>query len=209
MDGCGICGSDLTSYKVGLFTGCSPRSRDRGRHRRDRRRGQRVDIGRKRGRRSEDPVRRLRRLPGGRLVPMRDGPHRRYRVRPRRRLRRARCSAGGAAPSPAPGLALEHAPLVEPLSVAIHGVDRARLHAGEPAVVIGLGPSDCSRSRPCMPEGSGRSSESTRLRTAARSRSTLGAATVVSELREVRIAHRADAGGHRVLRLRAPPPRRG
>jgi (R,R)-butanediol dehydrogenase/meso-butanediol dehydrogenase/diacetyl reductase len=38
------------------------------------------------------------------------------------------------------GLALEHACLVEPLSVAIHGVERARLHPGNAAVVIGVGP---------------------------------------------------------------------
>lgn len=38
------------------------------------------------------------------------------------------------------GLALEHACLVEPLSVAIHGVERARLHTGDAAVVVGLGP---------------------------------------------------------------------
>jgi threonine dehydrogenase-like Zn-dependent dehydrogenase len=38
------------------------------------------------------------------------------------------------------GLALEHACLVEPLSVAIHGIERARLHPGAAAVVVGLGP---------------------------------------------------------------------
>src|SRR6202040_2058230 len=38
------------------------------------------------------------------------------------------------------GLALEHASLVEPLSGAIPRVDRARLHPGDPVVVIGLGP---------------------------------------------------------------------
>jgi 2-desacetyl-2-hydroxyethyl bacteriochlorophyllide A dehydrogenase len=42
-------------------------------------------------------------------------------------------------PLPA-GVSLEHAALVEPLAVAVHDVRRARLSAGETAVVIGGGP---------------------------------------------------------------------
>jgi len=39
-----------------------------------------------------------------------------------------------------PGLALDHAALIEPIAVACHDVRRARLAAGEKAVVLGAGP---------------------------------------------------------------------
>ncbi len=41
---------------------------------------------------------------------------------------------------PAPGLTPDAIALVEPLAIGAHGVERAELRAGEPVVIVGLGP---------------------------------------------------------------------
>ena len=140
VDGCGICGSDLTSYKVGLFTDAVPGHELAGV----------IDsvgdgvTGWAAGDAAVvDP-----KIPCGACDDCRSGASYRCAMALTSGIGFAR--DGGfaelvAAPAsllhrlPA-GLALEHACLVEPLSVAIHGVDRARLHPGDTAVVVGLGP---------------------------------------------------------------------
>jgi len=139
VDGCGICGSDLTSFKVGLFTGTVPGHElagvveGVGSGVTDWRAGDEVVI---------DP-----KIPCGVCDDCRSGAGHRCAMALTAGIGFAR--DGGfaelvAAPAallhrlPA-GLALEHACLVEPLSVAIHGVQRARIHPGDAAVVIGLG----------------------------------------------------------------------
>jgi threonine dehydrogenase-like Zn-dependent dehydrogenase len=140
VDGCGICGSDLSSYKVGLFTGIVPGHELA---------GSIVAVG---GGVTTwevgdaavvDP-----KIPCGSCVDClggavyrcamaltagigfaRDGGFAERLAVPARLLHRL----------PA-GLALEHACLVEPLSVAIHGVERARAGPGDAAIVVGLGP---------------------------------------------------------------------
>jgi len=139
VDGCGICGSDLTSYKVGLFTDTVPGHElagvveSLGDGVTAWSAGDEVVI---------DP-----KIPCGACDDCRRGAAHRCAMALTAGIGFAR--DGGyaervAAPAallhrlPA-GLALEHACLVEPLSVAIHGVERARLRRGDAAVVIGLG----------------------------------------------------------------------
>jgi threonine dehydrogenase-like Zn-dependent dehydrogenase len=84
------------------------------------------------------------------------------------------------------GLALEHACLVEPLSVAIHGVERARIHAGEPVVVVGLGSIGLFTVATLHARGAGPIVGVDPVEDRRRLALDLGAATAVSELREVR-----------------------
>jgi threonine dehydrogenase-like Zn-dependent dehydrogenase len=140
IDGCGICGSDLSSFKVGLFTGTVPGHELAGV----------IDAvgdgvtGWGAGDEAViDP-----KIPCGACDDCRAGTAYRCAMALTAGIGFAR--NGGFAERVAvpaallhrlpPGLALEHACLIEPLSVAIHGVERARLHPGDPAAVIGLGP---------------------------------------------------------------------
>ncbi len=140
VDGCGICGSDLSSYKVGLFTGAIPGHELAGTV-------EAVGDGVTRWSPGDEAVIDPK-IPCGFCDDCRNGAAHRCAMALTAGIGFAR--DGGfaelvAAPAtllhrlPA-GLALEHACLVEPLSVAIHGVERARLHHGDGAVVIGLGP---------------------------------------------------------------------
>jgi threonine dehydrogenase-like Zn-dependent dehydrogenase len=139
VDGCGICGSDLTSYKVGLFTGTVPGHEMAGVI-------DAVGDGVTEWHAGDEAVIDPK-IPCGVCDDCRSGAGHRCAMALTAGIGFAR--DGGfaervAAPAallhrvPA-GLALEHACLVEPLSVAIHGVERARLHPGDAAVVIGLG----------------------------------------------------------------------
>jgi (R,R)-butanediol dehydrogenase / meso-butanediol dehydrogenase / diacetyl reductase len=186
VEGCGICGSDLTSYKVGLFTDTVPGHEIAGV----------IDsvgdgvVGWAAGEPAViDP-----KIPCGVCDDCRNGASYRCAMALTAGIGFAR--DGGFAElvaTPAAllhrlpaGLALEHACLVEPLSVAIHGVDRARLHPGDPVVVIGLGPIGLLTVATLHARGMGpiigvEPVEDRRLLAL-----DLGAATVVSELREVR-----------------------
>ena len=140
VDGCGICGSDLSSYKVGLFTDAVPGHELAGTVEAV---GDGVTGWSPGDEAVIDP-----KIPCGFCDDCRHGAAHRCAMALTAGIGFAR--DGGfaelvAVPAtllhrlPA-GLALEHACLVEPLSVAIHGVERARLHQGDGAVVIGLGP---------------------------------------------------------------------
>jgi (R,R)-butanediol dehydrogenase/meso-butanediol dehydrogenase/diacetyl reductase len=140
VDGCGICGSDLTSYKVGLFTGTVPGHELAGVI-------ESVGDG-VTGWAAGDAAVIDPKIPCGACDDCRLGASYRCAMALTAGIGFAR--NGGYAElvaTPAgllhrlpPGLALEHACLVEPLSVAIHAAERAHLHPGDPAVVIGLGP---------------------------------------------------------------------
>jgi threonine dehydrogenase-like Zn-dependent dehydrogenase len=138
--GCGICGSDLSCYKTGVFApqvlghelaGIVAATGDRvvGLHR-----GDRVAV---------DP-----KIPCGECIDCASGASHRCVSALTRGLGASR--PGGFAEycvAPAsclhrlpPGVRVEDAGLAEPLSVALHGVSRAGISRGEPAVVIGLGP---------------------------------------------------------------------
>jgi (R,R)-butanediol dehydrogenase / meso-butanediol dehydrogenase / diacetyl reductase len=140
VDRCGICGSDLSSYKVGLFTGTVPGHELAGTVHAV---GDGVTGWTIGDAAVVDP-----KIPCGTCDDCRNGAGYRCAMALTAGIGFAR--DGGfaerlAVPSgllhrlPA-GLALEHACLVEPLSVAIHGVERARMHPGAAAVVVGLGP---------------------------------------------------------------------
>jgi threonine dehydrogenase-like Zn-dependent dehydrogenase len=140
VDGCGICGSDLSSYKVGLFAGTVPGHELAGTVHAvgDGIAGWQVGDAA-----VVDP-----KLPCGSCDDCRGGAGYRCAMALTAGIGFAR--AGGFAERVAvpatnlhrlpAGLALEHACLVEPLSVAIHGVERARVRPGAAAVVVGLGP---------------------------------------------------------------------
>jgi (R,R)-butanediol dehydrogenase / meso-butanediol dehydrogenase / diacetyl reductase len=140
VDGCGICGSDLSSYKVGLFTGTVPGHEFAGVVEAV---GDGVTAWRTGDEAVIDP-----KIPCGACEDCRSGAAYRCAMALTAGIGFAR--NGGFAERVAvpaallhrlpPMLELEHAFLVEPLSVAIHAVERARLHEGDPAVVIGLGP---------------------------------------------------------------------
>jgi threonine dehydrogenase-like Zn-dependent dehydrogenase len=140
VDGCGICGSDLSSYKIGLFTGTVPGHEFAGTVHAA---GDGVSGWSPGDRAVIDP-----KIPCGSCDDCRSGAGYRCAMALTAGIGFAR--DGGFAERVAvpaallhrlpAGLALEHACLVEPLSVAIHGVERARLHPGNAAVVIGLGP---------------------------------------------------------------------
>jgi (R,R)-butanediol dehydrogenase/meso-butanediol dehydrogenase/diacetyl reductase len=138
--GCGICGSDLSSYKVGLFTDVVPGHELAGVVELA---GQGVDGWSAGDATVIDP-----KTPCGVCDDCRAGARHRCAMALTAGIGFAR--DGGfaelvAAPAhllhrvPA-ALGLDDACLVEPLSVAIHGVERADLREGDAVVVIGLGP---------------------------------------------------------------------
>ena len=140
VDGCGICGSDLSSYKVGLFTGTVPGHELAGTLVAV---GDGVTAWGVGDAAVVDP-----KIPCGSCVDCLAGAGYRCAMALTAGIGFAR--DGGFAERVAvpanllhrlpAGLALEHACLVEPLSVAIHGVERAHVHPGDAAVVVGLGP---------------------------------------------------------------------
>src|ERR1700683_2568118 len=186
VDGCGICGSDLTSYKVGLFTGTVPGHEVAGVIEAvgdgvtDWSPGDSAVI---------DP-----KIPCGVCEDCRAGASYRCAMALTAGIGFAR-DGGFAELVAAPaallhrlpfGLALENACLVEPLSVAIHGVERARLHPGDPVVVIGLGPIGLFTVAVLHARGAGTIVGVDPVEDRRRIALELGATTVVSELREVR-----------------------
>lgn len=186
VEGCGICGSDLTSYKVGLFTDTVPGHEIAGVIESV---GDRV-VGWDAGEPAViDP-----KIPCGICDDCRSGASYRCAMALTAGIGFAR--DGGFAElvaTPATllhrlpdALALEHACLVEPLSVAIHGVDRARLHPGDPVVVIGLGPIGLLTVATLHARGIGPIIGVEPVEDRRRLALDLGATTVVSELREVR-----------------------
>ena len=186
VDGCGICGSDLTSYKVGLFTDTVPGHELAGV----------VDsvgdgvIGWAAGDTAVvDP-----KLPCGVCDDCRTGASYRCAMALTAGIGFAR--DGGFAEMVAvpaqllyrlpAALALEHACLVEPLSVAIHAVERARIHPGDPVVVVGLGSIGLFTVATLHARGAGPIVGVDPVQDRRRLALDLGAATAVSELREVR-----------------------
>ncbi|HEX6539265.1 MAG TPA: alcohol dehydrogenase catalytic domain-containing protein [Candidatus Dormibacteraeota bacterium] len=140
VDSCGICGSDLSSYKVGLFTGSVFGHELSGVVDAV---GDGVDGWTGGERVVVDP-----KLPCGVCDDCRDGAAYRCAMALTAGIGFAR--DGGfaervAVPAhllhPLPGpVSLRDACVVEPLSVAIHGVERAQLRHPGAAVVVGLGP---------------------------------------------------------------------
>jgi threonine dehydrogenase-like Zn-dependent dehydrogenase len=186
VDGCGICGSDLTSYKVGLFTDAVPGHEVAGVIEAV---GDGVAAWAAGDAAVIDP-----KIPCGACDDCHAGASYRCAMALTAGIGFAR-DGGFAALVAVPSsllhrlpatLPLEHACLVEPLSVAIHGVERARLHPGDPAVVIGLGPIGLFTVATLHARGVepivGVDPVADRRRLAL----DLGAATAVAELREVR-----------------------
>jgi len=186
VDGCGICGSDLTSYKVGLFTGTVPGHELA---------GVVESLGNGvTGWTAGDEAVIDPKIPCGVCDDCRSGAGYRCAMALTAGIGFAR--DGGfaervAAPAGLlhrlpPGLALEHACLVEPLSVAIHGVARARVRAGEAAVVIGLGSIGLLTMATLRAHGIGPVVGVDPVADRRRLALDLGAASTVAELREVR-----------------------
>jgi threonine dehydrogenase-like Zn-dependent dehydrogenase len=186
VDGCGICGSDLTSYKVGLFTGTVPGHELAGV----------IDtVGDGvTGWRVGDEVVVDPKIPCGVCDDCRGRAGYRCAMALTAGIGFAR-DGGFAERVAAPatllhripsGLALEHACLVEPLSVAIHGVERARLHAGDAAAVIGLGSIGLLTVATLRARGVGPIVGVDPVSDRRRLALDLGAASAVAELREVR-----------------------
>ncbi len=186
VDGCGICGSDLTSYKVGLFTDAVPGHELAGVVDSV---GDGVTGWASGGAAVVDP-----KLPCGVCDDCRAGASYRCAMALTAGIGFAR--DGGFAELVAvpeellhrlpAGLALEHACLVEPLSVAIHGVERARVHPGDPVVVVGLGPIGLFTVATLHARGAGPIVGVDPVEDRRRLALDLGATTAVSELREVR-----------------------
>jgi threonine dehydrogenase-like Zn-dependent dehydrogenase len=186
IDGCGICGSDLTSYKVGLFTGTVPGHELAGVVESV---GDGVTAWSAGDEAVVDP-----KIPCGACDDCRGGAGYRCAMALTAGIGFAR--DGGFAELVAapwallhrvpPGLSLEHACLVEPLSVAIHGVERARLRPGEAAVVIGLGSIGLLTVATLRARGIGPVVGVDPVADRRRLALDLGAATTVAELREVR-----------------------
>jgi (R,R)-butanediol dehydrogenase / meso-butanediol dehydrogenase / diacetyl reductase len=186
VDGCGICGSDLTSYKVGLFTDTVPGHELAGIIEAV---GDGVTGWAVGDSAIVDP-----KIPCGVCEDCRNGMSYRCAMALTAGIGFAR--DGGFAEAVAvpagllhrlpDGLALEDACLVEPLSVAIHGVDRARLHPGEPAVVIGLGPIGLFTVATLHGRGIGPIIGVDPVEDRRRLGLALGATAVVAEVREVR-----------------------
>ncbi len=186
VDGCGICGSDLTSYKVGLFTDTVPGHELAGVV-------ESVGDGVTAWSAGEtaviDP-----KIPCGVCEDCKRGASYRCAMALTAGIGFAR--DGGfaefvAAPvallHPLPtSLALENACLVEPLSVAVHGVERARIHPGDPVVVIGLGPIGLFTVAVLRARGAGTIIGVDPVADRRRLAIELGADIAVAELREVR-----------------------
>jgi (R,R)-butanediol dehydrogenase / meso-butanediol dehydrogenase / diacetyl reductase len=140
VDGCGICGSDLSSYKVGLFTDTVPGHELSGTITAV---GDGVSGWKPGDVAVVDP-----KTPCGFCDDCRAGQPHRCAMALTSGIGFAR--PGGFAElvlSPAPLLhavpdrvAVQDACIVEPLSVAIHGIERAVMPPGAHAIVIGLGP---------------------------------------------------------------------
>lgn len=139
VDGCGICGSDLSSYKVGLFTDAVPGHEFSGTVESV---GDGVDAWAPGDRTVVDP-----KMPCGVCEDCLAGATWRCAIALTAGLGFAR-DGGFAERVLAPAhllhrlpeaLGLHEACLVEPLSIAVHGVERGRARGG-PAVVVGLGP---------------------------------------------------------------------
>jgi threonine dehydrogenase-like Zn-dependent dehydrogenase len=140
VTGCGICGSDLSSYKVGLFTDTVPGHELAGVV-------EQVGVGVTSWSAGDatviDP-----KTPCGVCDDCRNGEQHRCAMALTAGIGFGR--DGGfaelvAAPAGllhrAPsGLSIDDACLVEPLSVAIHGVERAAVREGDAVIVVGLGP---------------------------------------------------------------------
>jgi (R,R)-butanediol dehydrogenase / meso-butanediol dehydrogenase / diacetyl reductase len=186
VDGCGICGSDLTSYKVGLFTGTVPGHELAG-----------VVVGvgdGVTGWQAGDEAVIDPKIPCGTCDDCRNGAGHRCAMALTAGIGFAR--DGGFAERVAvpaallhrlpAGLALEHACLVEPLSVAIHGVQRARVHPGDAVVVIGLGSIGLLTVAALRARGIGQILGVDPVADRRRLALDLGAEAVVTELREVR-----------------------
>ena len=186
VDGCGICGSDLTSYKVGLFTGVVPGHELAGVV-------EAVGDGISGWVAGDlavvDP-----KIPCGVCDDCRAAASYRCAMALTAGIGFGR--DGGladlvAAPAallhrlPA-GLALAHACLVEPLSVAIHGAERARLRRGDAVVVIGLGSIGLLTVASLHARGIGPIIGVDPVQDRRSLGLSLGAAAAVSELREVR-----------------------
>ncbi|MBV8195579.1 MAG: alcohol dehydrogenase catalytic domain-containing protein [Candidatus Dormibacteraeota bacterium] len=140
VDGCGICGSDLSSYKVGLFTDAVPGHEFAGI----------IDsVGDSvRGWNVGDTTVVDPKMPCGVCEDCRSGAEYRCAIALTAGLGFAR-DGGFAERVVVPShllhrvpqaLSLRHACLVEPLSIAIHGVERARPSESGSAIVVGLGP---------------------------------------------------------------------
>ncbi len=192
VDGCGICGSDLTSYKVGLFTDAVPGHELAGVIETA---GDGVTVWT-----AGDPAVVDPKIPCGACDDCRNGASYRCAMALTSGIGFAR-NGGFAELVAVPasllhrlptGLALEHACLVEPLSVAIHGVERAHLHPGDPAVVIGLGPIGLLTVATLHARGVGPIVGVDPVADRRDLALALGAATAVAELREVR-SHVAPA----------------
>jgi threonine dehydrogenase-like Zn-dependent dehydrogenase len=140
VDGCGICGSDLSSYKVGLFADGVPGHELAGTVTAV---GEGVADWKPGDVTVIDP-----KTPCGFCEDCQAGQSHRCAMALTSGIGFAR--AGGFAElvlSPEhllhrvpEGVAVEDACMVEPLSVAIHGIERAAMPAGAQAIVIGLGP---------------------------------------------------------------------
>lgn len=140
VDGCGICGSDLSSYKVGLFTDTVPGHELAGTV---------AVVGEGvAGWKAGDVAVIDPKTPCGLCDDCRAGQQHRCAMALTSGIGFAR--AGGFAElvlSPAhllhpvpDGVTVDDACVVEPLSVAIHGIERAAMPSGAHAIVIGLGP---------------------------------------------------------------------
>jgi threonine dehydrogenase-like Zn-dependent dehydrogenase len=181
VDGCGICGSDLTSYKVGLFTDSVPGHEIAGVV-------ESVGDGVSGWAAGEfaviDP-----KIPCGICDDCRNGASYRCAMALTAGIGFAR-DGGFAELVAVPAPQLHRLPaglaLVEPLSVAIHGVDRARLHPGDAVVVLGLGPIGLLTVATLHARGIGPIVGVEPVEDRRRLALELGAATAVSELREVR-----------------------
>src|SRR5580700_1033461 len=186
VDGCGICGSDLTSYKVGLFTDAVPGHELAGVVNSV---GDGVTGWAAGDTAVVDP-----KLPCRVCDDCRAGASYRCAMALTAGIGFAR--DGGFAELVAvpaallhrlpSALAIENACLVEPLSVAIHGVERARLHRGGPVVVIGLGPIGLFTVAVLRARGAGTIVGVDPVADRQRIALELGATTAVTELREVR-----------------------
>lgn len=201
VDGCGICGSDLSSYKVGLFAGTVPGHELAGTVHAV---GDGVALWQAGDTAVIDP-----KIPCGSCDDCRSGSGYRCAMaltagigfaRDGGFAERVAVPAANLHRLPA-GLALEHACLVEPLSVAIHGVERARAHPGAAAVVVGLGPIGLLTVATLHARGAGPIVGADPVADRRQLALDLGATAAVAEIREVRgvvgpVAAVIECSGH-------------